>query len=141
MGVMLQLFEEYPAEHKWLVLGQMLEQGEEGRKEHERLAEMVLGMTTVERVIVIGEMNGKWLVPYLSRHGLDGVEFFEQPAVALNYIKEQLQGGEVLLLKGAPFMEAMVEGLLANPADEQLLVRREEIYRKRREKFYGKEVD
>jgi UDP-N-acetylmuramyl pentapeptide synthase len=136
MGVMLQLFQEYPATHKWLVLGHMIEQGQEVRQEHEKLGEMLLGMTSVERFIFIGASNEKFTLPFLRRHGYTEGQYFAQPQAALTYLKRELQGGETLLLKGAPFIEGMVEGLLADPNQAKFLVRRELAHARHRAKFY-----
>ncbi len=138
MTALLNLFELYPAEKKWLVLGHMLEQGHSTQSEHEKIAALIVTLKTIEKVFLIGASNKKWMLPILERFvGRERVNYFEQPKKALQTIKEQIEGGEVILLKGAPFMEGMVEGLLADPRMAQKLVRREAVWQKRRENFYG----
>jgi hypothetical protein len=43
-----------------------------------------------------------------------------------------MQGGEVVLFKGARFLEGVIENLLADPQDAKYLCRRGNIWRKRR---------
>jgi UDP-N-acetylmuramoyl-tripeptide--D-alanyl-D-alanine ligase len=138
MQALLQLFALYPSSHKWVVLGYLLEQGQDAPTEHLKLARAILKLPRFERYIFIGSGNQTWTVPYLKTHGLPQAEFFADPKDALQTIAHQLRGGEVLLLKGAPFIEGIVEGLLADPRDAQFLVRREPAHKRHRAKFYGK---
>ncbi len=139
MKAILDLFDAYPVNaNKWLVLGQMLEQGREARKEHEKIASLVSNMKTIDRIFLVGENNEKWVKPLLLRfRDEQQVSFFQEPSELLETIKQELRGGEVILLKGAPMMEGMVEGLLADETQAKLLVRREEVFEKQRREIYG----
>jgi UDP-N-acetylmuramoyl-tripeptide--D-alanyl-D-alanine ligase len=58
MSTMLEFFESYPGEKKWAVVGDMLEQGEGERIEHEKLAE-ILSKMKLERIIFLGPRVSK----------------------------------------------------------------------------------
>ena len=95
-------------------------------------------MKTIDRIFLVGENNEKWVKPLLLRfRDEQQVSFFQEPSELLETIKQELRGGEVILLKGAPMMEGMVEGLLADETQAKLLVRREEVFEKQRREIYG----
>lgn len=139
MEAILKLFEQYPAVGpKWLVLGHMLEEGTETTKQHEALAWLVLQTKTIERIFLVGKENLEVTLPLLQQY-FQGrqVEYFETPKMLLQQLSQDLQGGETILFKGAPFLEGMVERLLADKNDTVKLVRREPIWEKRRQNFYA----
>ncbi len=138
MEAMLKLFEAYPATgSKFLVLGHMLEEGEDSKTQHESLAWLLLKLQTIDRVYLLGRENRAAVLPLLQQYWGEGrVDFFESPKLALEKLWQDLKGGETILFKGAPFLEGMVERLLADKADIKKLVRQEEIWQKRRNRFY-----
>ncbi len=139
MTAMIKLFELYPASgQKWLVLGHMVEEGGEAKKEHEDLAWLLLQLKTVSRVFLLGKENKEVVLPILQKYmTMMKIEFCETPKIALERVKAELRGGETILFKGAPFLEGMVEQLLADPRQAGQLVRREEVWQKRRQSFYN----
>lgn len=139
MLAMVKLFERYPAAgSKWLVLGHMLEEGAQAKKQHQDLAWAILQTHTIDRVFLLGQENQTEVLPLLEQYwGANKVFFYASPRQALTALKDSLQGGEAIMFKGAPFLEGMVERLLADPEQAKQLVRREEVWQKRRQGFYA----
>lgn len=134
MTVILQLFEQYPAEHKWLVLGDILEQGSLEAEEHEKLAEVITGVKA-DHIVLLGPRTNKHTFPILQKKLKVPVVSFENPREVLDYLNSHLSGGEAILFKGGRFLEGVIEQLLANPKDAAKLVRREKAWVKRRQKW------
>jgi len=131
----LKLFNDYPAEHKWAVLGDILEQGSLEQEEHERLARAVSELD-VEHIVLLGPRTARHTYPLLQELLPDTpVVAFENPKQVLDYLDANLKGGEAILFKGGRFLEGVVEQLLADPADAAQLVRREAQWVKRRQKW------
>jgi UDP-N-acetylmuramoyl-tripeptide--D-alanyl-D-alanine ligase len=122
----LQMFSEYFARNKWLVLGDMIELGEKEKEEHEKLA-IILGSMNLSKIILIGPRVSKYLSPKLKNF-----EKFLMPKDGLDYILKNIKGGEVILFKGARFLEGIIEHLLQDKTDADRLVRREIAWKKRR---------
>lgn len=134
MKAMLDMFERYPGDKKVLVLGDMPEQGENEKLEHERLADMVLGLNfKPKQVILLGPRVKKYAFEKI-RDGLPTVpvSVFVDPHDVLLYLEGEMLGGEVVLFKGARFLEGVIEHLLADPQDAKYLARRGNVWRKRR---------
>ena len=133
MTVILHMFDKIQSEDKWLILGDMLEQGKSEKEEHEKLAEIISKMK-VERVIFMGPRTSKYTYPRLKKLVGDRVviEKFISPKEVLDYLKLNLKGNELLLFKGARFLEGVVENLLLDKSNSKYLCRREKIWQKRR---------
>jgi UDP-N-acetylmuramoyl-tripeptide--D-alanyl-D-alanine ligase len=133
MTVMLKLFNEYPAEHKWLVLGDILEQGSLEAEEHEKLADLIQHITA-ERIILLGPRTQRHTYPILKKKLYKlPIDSFTSPKDVLDFIEQHLKGGETLFFKGARGLEGVIEQLLKDPADAKYLVRREASWRRRRQ--------
>ncbi len=135
MRAMLELFAEYPAAgagKKWLVLGDMIEEGMSEAYEHEELARMILKVGAA-RVILVGPRLQKYTAPKIP-----GAISFLYPDEVITYLERELSGDETILFKGARFLEGIVEEMLKNPADAEKLCRREDIWKKRRATFRSK---
>ena len=151
----LGMFDQYPSDKKWLVLGDMIELGNEEKEEHERLGEFVSSMR-LEKVILIGPRLLKYAYPRLThghpelvsgsrssriempkqvRHDTVQIIKFLMPKDALDYLMNNLKGGEVVLFKGARFLEGIIEHLLADKNDIKKLCRREKVWEKRRKQW------
>ena len=63
------------------------------------------------------------------------IEKFETPKEALDYIEANILGGEVILFKGARFLEGVIEHLLADKNEVAKLCRREPIWQARRKEW------
>ncbi len=135
MQAILSLFEQYPAHQKWLVLGGILELGSSEQVEHEKFADLIPPIQP-KRVILLGDRAAQYIYPKL-RVALDGksdIVKFETQKQVLDYIQQNLQGGETLLFKGGTLLEGVIEHLLVNKDDVTKLCRREKVWQQRRKK-------
>lgn len=121
----IDLLADYPAGHKWLVVGDMFEQGSHERREHQKLAE-VLNDTSFDRLVLEGPRIAKYTLPLISPELKKSCEvtWCEGPKGVLDHIQANLQGGEAILFKGLRCFEGVIEHLLADPKDADKLVRR-----------------
>ena len=130
----LNMFRKFPGSKKWVVIGDILEQGKEEREEHEKLAAEILKMD-LDRIVLVGPRVIKYTEPVLSRKNAKNVVSFENPKEVLDYLKANIEGGETILFKGARFLEGVIGNLLENKSDISKLARREEVWDERRKKW------
>lgn len=130
----INMFDQFTDQKKWAVIGDMLEQGNSEREEHEKLANLV-DRSNYDRVVLLGPRIIKYGLPILEKHYKDRVVGFEKPNEVLDYLKSNINGGETILFKGARFLEGVIEHLLKNKADVEKLSRREKIWEIRRKKW------
>lgn len=130
MTALIKMFADYKATNKWMVLGDMLEQGKEEKEEHEKLGRLV-SQYDFEKVILMGPRVSKYTKPFLPSN----TPAFINPKEALNYLLENVKGGETILFKGARFLEGVIEYLLINKEDVKKLARREKVWQIRRKKW------
>lgn len=129
----LEMFGNYQAQDKWLVLGDMIELGDEEQKEHEKLADIINSMK-LNNIILVGPRLSKYTYPKLNTHAI-GVEKFLMPKDALDYLLTHLRGGEAILFKGARFLEGIIQHLLKNKEDSSKLCRQEKVWKERRKRW------
>lgn len=129
--MILEMFDEYSAKNKWLILGDMIELGEEEQSEHEKLANLI-NAAKLDRIILIGPRVSNFTLPKLNKQN---VKSFTMPKDGLNYILKEINGGEVMLFKGARFLEGIIERLLKNEKDINKLVRREIVWQNIRKEW------
>jgi len=129
----LNMFNLYPSSKKWVVLGDMIELGDEEQEEHERLGELLMTMK-LDNIILVGPRVSKYTYPKINPPA-GGAETFTMPKEALDYLLENLKGGEVVLFKGARFLEGVIEHLLLDKNDVKKLCRREKVWEKRRKQW------
>ncbi len=135
MKVILDLFEKIKSENKWAVIGDMLELGQEEKEEHEKLA-VLLSKMDLKRVIFLGPRTGEHSFPKLRKLKKDIiVEEFLSPKDILNYLQKNISGGELILFKGARFLEGVIENLLEDKNDVKYLTRREKVWEIRRKRW------
>ncbi len=135
---MLDAFQQFPGEHKWLVLGEFRDQGREARGQHEALAQYIIDhwRASVEMVVLISPEMQEWVYPQLRQWlSVMRVQSFTETSDAGVWIKQNLKGGETILLKGSQgrHLEGIVEGLLADQADVAKLPRRKDVFRAKQE--------
>ncbi len=123
----LEMFNEYPSKNKWLVLGDMIELGIKEKEEHEKLAAIIDSMD-LAKIILVGPRVSKYTTPKLKK----SANHFILPKEALDYILRNINGGEIMLFKGARFLEGIIEHLLLDRKDADKLVRREQAWQNRR---------
>ena len=129
MRVMLNMFSKIPGKEKWIILGDMISQGKIEQLEHEKLAEIISALK-LERIILVGPRLTKFTYPHLK-----SAVKFEMPLEALDYLRENITGEELLFFKGARFLEGIIEHLLQNKSDIDKLCRREKVWQERRKQW------
>lgn len=143
MTAILEMYKKFSAEKKWAVIGDMLEQGSGEKAEHEKLAE-ILAAYNFEKLILMGPRVSEYTYPLLvkslklkvqSDEQGERITKYENPKDVLDYIINNIQGGETILFKGARFMEGIIENLLLDKKDAAKLVRREKVWEIRRRKW------
>ena len=128
---MVDLYEDMQTEHKWIVIGDIVEQGKAEAEEHAKLGKL-LRAANFERYILVGRRTQKYTYPQLD--ATKSVTFLH-PKDAVNYLNRELTGNETVLFKGSQYLEGVVEHLLADPADATKLPRQEPAAKKRRAKW------
>ncbi len=129
----LDMVQRMHAEHKWLVIGDIVDQGSITGEEHQHLAELIAKVNP-EKVILVGRRTKKWTAPELKKMGISAVATSD-PRKALEYIEKRLTGKETLIFKGSQYLEWIIEKLLLNPEDAKKLCRREKAAVKRRQSW------
>ncbi len=131
---MFELFALYPKSPKWVVLGDMLELGEYEVEEHARIAER-LNEFNPDRIIFVGPRLRASTLSHLEDSLKERTVSYLRPDEALQYLEAELRGGEIVLFKGARFLEGIIERLLVNKSDVNLLARREDVWVQRRKQW------
>lgn len=125
----LEMFDQYPSENKWLVLGDMIELGKKEKEEHEKVGRIISKMK-LGKIILVGPRVSKFVSPIIPI-----AQAFLMPKDVLDYILKNIKGKEIILFKGARFLEGIIERLLQNKKDIDKLVRREKVWQNRRISF------
>ena len=123
MTSILDMTKRMHAEEKWLVIGDIIDQGSLEEKEHKKLAKLIASVKP-EKVILVGKRTKKWTAPELKELGVSAVATLD-PKKALEYIEKNTTGRETLVFKGSQYLEWIIEKLLLNPEDAKKLCRRE----------------
>lgn len=135
MAAIISLFKVYESSVKWMVIGDILEQGKREEDAHERLAENIAKVKPA-RVVLLGPRTKKSTLPALTKLlPKTPIVSFESPKDVLDYLQSELKGGETLLFKGGRFLEGVIEQLLLDPKDAEHLVRRDALWTARRQKW------
>ena len=117
-------------EPKWLVIGDMVEQGSIEKEEHEKLAAALMKVKPAQ-IVLLGRRTRDYTAPLLIKQHIP-VYTTNEPREALKFIEENVKGGETIVFKGSQYLEWIIEKLLKNPADAKKLPRREKAAVKRR---------
>lgn len=133
MASMLEMVKNLHAGHKWLVIGDIVDQGSLEGEEHRKLADLIANANP-EMVILVGRRTKEYTAPKLRELGIE-TRTTLNPRKALKYIEENTSGDETLIFKGSQYLEWIIEQLLENPEDAVKLPRREKAAVKRREKW------
>lgn len=128
------MFNKIYANKKWVVLGDILEQGKQEKEEHEKLAELIIKFN-FDRVILLGPRIYKHGFETLQKHYKDNIVHFNSPKDILNYLLTNISDGETILFKGARFLEGVIENMLADKSEAPKLSRREKVWEIRRKKW------
>ena len=123
MTSVLDMAKRMHAEKKWLVIGDIVDQGSLEEEEHRKLAKLIVAVRP-DKVILVGRRTKQWTAPELKGLGVSAVATTD-PRKALEYLEKHITGNETLIFKGSQYLEWIIEKLLANPADAKKLCRRE----------------
>lgn len=134
MQSILEMAKSLRAAHKWLIIGDIVEQGEIEGEEHEKLADLIASVKP-EEIILVGRRTKQYTAPRLKELGFSPKTTLD-PKKALTYIEKHTTGEETLIFKGSQYLEWIIEKLLKNPEDSLKLCRREPAAQKRR-KLHG----
>lgn len=129
----LDMMKRMHADHKWLVIGDIVDQGSLTGEEHTKLAHLIADVKP-ERVILVGRRTKKYTAPELKKLGISPVTTLD-PKKALEYIEKHIKGRETILFKGSQYLEWIIEKLLADPTDADKLCRREKAAVNRRKSW------
>ena len=130
MQSILEMAKSMHASHKWLVIGDIVDEGEIEAEEHQKLADMIAKVNP-EEIILIGKRTKEYTAPRLKELGFSPKTTLD-PKKALAYIEKHTNGTETLIFKGSQYLEWIIEKLLENPEDATKLCRREPAAVKRR---------
>ena len=128
----LEMYKAMHVPHKWLIIGDIVDQGSIEGQEHAKLADEIIKVKP-EQVILIGRRTKKYTAPILEKAGLNIYTTLD-PREALKFLEQNLTGQETLLFKGSQYLEWLIEKLLNNPEEAKYLPRREKAAIKRRQK-------
>ena len=129
----LEMTDKMHADHKWLVIGDIVDQGSITGEEHIKLAKLIARVKP-EKVILVGRRTKQYTAPELKKLGVSAVATTD-PRKALEYLKKNITGKETLIFKGSQYLEWVIEKLLADPKDAKKLCRREKAAVKRRKSW------
>lgn len=131
MESIINLYREMQTGPKWIVIGDIVEQGEAEASEHARLGQL-LRAAEFDRYILVGRRTQRYTYPELDP--VRTVTFL-RPNHALDYLELELTGQETVLFKGSQYLEGIIEHLLADPAEATKLPRQEPAAKRRRAKW------
>lgn len=123
MQTVLEMAHSLHAQHKWLIIGDIIDQGSIEKEEHIKLAEMIAEVDP-EEIILVGHRTKQYTAPRLKELGFSPKTTLD-PKKALDYIQKRTTGRETLIFKGSQYLEWIIEKLLKNPEDAAKLPRRD----------------
>lgn len=131
----LNMYKLYPGKNKWAIISDMVELGKEEGIEHKNLAKLIADCK-LDKVILMGPRVLEYTLPSLKEITPKlSIESFLIPKEVLDYLKNNIGGGEILFFKGARFLEGVIGHLLKNKDDISKLCRREKVWQIRRQKW------
>ena len=126
----LKMFDAIEHQPKWIVLGDLIELGDDSENQHLELAKYLESMK-VEQMILVGKLMKRYVEPNIKLVDKKPV-FCSDAHEALDYIKANTTSGEAILFKGSQRMEWIIEKLLSNPEDVKHLIRQSPADKQRR---------
>lgn len=133
MSATLEMFRQLKAKSKWLVIGDIIDQGSSEATGHQKLAELIQ-KAKPDHLVLVGKRTHRYTFPALQDAKFTSASFIK-PQDALKYLEQNLQGGETVLFKGSQYLEWLVEKLLKDPRDAQYLTRRDAFHTRQRAKW------
>ena len=119
--VILKMFKDLKTDRqKWLVIGDMIELGQWSQKAHQILAQKIIEFGA-SKTFVIGRRFKKFACPIFDKNKF---EYSWIQTIDIDFIKSlksEIDGSEIILFKGAGYLDMIVEALLKDKADKELL--------------------
>lgn len=136
----LKALKRLPGNRHIAVLGNMHELGEYEEKGFTDVAKEFEGL---DLIVLVGELSEKYFGPLALQYGfIEGqtLFFFPDAITTGDYVREQLETGDTVLVKG-PFggfyLEEAVKKLLKNSDDAQYLTRQSKFWLKKKQQKFG----
>ena len=126
------------APSKIAIIGSMNELGESSAFEHQKIGEMLDGIS-LSWVITVGEQANRFLAPAARLRGCQVYEA-KNAIDAGTFAHKIMERGALVLLKGSQgevYLEEATKILLLNKEDENLLVRQDEKWKKTKDEFFS----
>lgn len=126
------------APSKIAIIGSMNELGESSAFEHQKIGEMLDGIS-LSWVITVGEQANRFLAPAARLRGCQVYEA-KNAIDAGTFAHKIMERGSLVLLKGSQgevYLEEATKILLLNKEDENLLVRQDEKWKKTKDEFFS----
>jgi UDP-N-acetylmuramoyl-tripeptide--D-alanyl-D-alanine ligase len=134
MRAVIEMVYSLPSRRIWLLIGDMIALGSEEESAHRALAKTIAASSACKGVVFYGRRTSKWTASELKKIPGWGkrVVSYKRHRDIVSFFSARLKPGDVILCKGAGFLEVVVERLLADKSDTEQLCRREEVWQKRR---------
>ena len=141
MATILEMVGQIESPARWAVIGDYVELGSQGPAAHRQLAGW-LAKANFDRLFLYGRRLAADTWPSLAENDelAPKSQIYRSIGDLLDDLKSGLTGQEVVLFKGAGFLEYLVESLLDDPADIDLLCRREPRFARQRASFLAQQT-
>ncbi len=136
----LDVLVDWTAPQRIAVLGSMNEMGDYSQRAHREVGEHC-DPSSVDLVVTIGDEANEFLAPAAQSKGCE-VQPFKSPYAAGEFVAGKLAEGAVVLFKGSQngvFAEEAIKAVLADPADQQWLVRQSEYWMRIKRQQFGQD--
>ena len=134
----IQTLYSISAPSKIAVIGSMNELGEASAFEHQKIGEILDGIS-LSWVVTVGEYANKFLAPAARLRGCQVYEA-KNAIDAGTFVHKIMERGALVLLKGSQgeiYLEEATKILLLNKDDEKWLVRQDEKWKKTKDDFFS----
>lgn len=134
----IRTFYALSAPSKIAIIGSMNELGEASAFEHQKIGEMLDGVS-LSWAITVGEQANKFLAPAARLRGCQVYEAKNAIDAGI-FAHKVMERGVLVLLKGSQgevYLEEATKMLLRNKEDEKWLVRQDEKWKKTKDEFFS----
>lgn len=126
VSAILNTTQKITTDQKWLILGDLLELGEEEEEEYNKLATLLIE-ADFKKIILVGPRLNKRILENLKSNCQKNcqVSGFIKTIEAQEFLKKSIKGKELLIFKasGSQAIEKIIEELLSNKEDLRKLCR------------------
>lgn len=97
MRASLDNFLQLPLEHKWVILGDMLELGDDSLEEHKRIVELLRRQRSLEKIVLVGREFAKAAAELKP----DRVQLFNNVEQLKEHFEKKRPEGVSIFIKGS----------------------------------------